>query len=944
MIQRVTGALSPSDLAGVIALALERLQEELAIVTARGYTNLETWIGGIVTTLQSARAGAERLLPPGAARPSIFTSPNGDLPVTLLAAGAIENPVLLGLGALLGPLKLSPSVPPPSSRDLRRSPRTLFAGNSDLAPQLLVALNPVLAPTLYTALANATFPPPASLHSTQALRLKAAPFGATAPLKPVLDSKGVVIGTEEWPLAPFVISVSLDLTAPAPSQAQVTISITRAGSTVSERLTLGASSPPQPPQTLALGSDQVEISTPGFVSVPPADFTFTFADGSTREFLVQSAAGDDGVAVITVTIEGAQWTVRPGDTSRSRVAGHDIAIDDVAGATPGASMITIVDAAPGPPAAPTNLDLDAAYDQLTPGGWIAVERADTGKPPLLTRITNIATVARADYGISGKVSRLTLADPWLTADDRFLSVVRATAVFAQSEPLELAPQPVTDDVGGASIELDDVYAGLESGRWLIVSGERTDVPATGGVQASELVMLGGVLQNVDETLPGDKVRTILKLVKPLAFTYKRTTVKIWGNVAKATHGETRAEVLGSGDGTRSLQTFALRQSPLTYVAAPNARGAASTLEVRVDGVRWHDAGSLIRLGPTEHGYITRTGDDAKTSIVFGNGIHGARLPTGIENVTGVYRTGIGKGGNVKPEQITQLQTRPLGVNAVINPLAATGGADPEDRHHARSNIPLGILTLDRLVSVEDYEDFARARAGIGKASARRLSDGQRSVVHLTIAGADDIPIDPTSDLYQNLIKALIQLGSPSQPVRVDIRDLVLLLISARVRVDADHLWQLVEPNIRATLQTIFGFDRRQLGQDVLLSEIIGAIQAVPGVVYVDVDVLHGVPEHVTPAGLRNLADQLVPPPPPRLPMRLARFDHQTYTAAAGDTLTSVAARFGLHLIELLRLNPGVTDALTAGQVLTVFRGIRPAQVAVVSPSVPDTLILTETKA
>ena len=67
------------------------------------------------------------------------------------------------------------------------------------------------------------------------------------------------------------------------------------------------------------------------------------------------------------------------------------------------------------------------------------------------------------------------------------------------------------------------------------------------------------------------------------------------------------------------------------------------------------------------------------------------------------------------------------------------------------------MSLDRLVSVQDYADFTRTFAGIGKADARRLSDGRRQLVHVTIAGADDIPIDPTSDLYRNLLIALAQV-------------------------------------------------------------------------------------------------------------------------------------------------------------------------------------------
>ena len=78
--------------------------------------------------------------------------------------------------------------------------------------------------------------------------------------------------------------------------------------------------------------------------------------------------------------------------------------------------------------------------------------------------------------------------------------------------------------------------------------------------------------------------------------------------------------------------------------------------------------------------------------------------------------------------------------------------------------PIAVMSLDRLVSVQDYADFSRTFAGIGKA-ALALSDGHRQLVYVTIAGADDIPIDPTSDLYQNLVEALQQVrrSRPADP-------------------------------------------------------------------------------------------------------------------------------------------------------------------------------------
>src|SRR5690242_21545550 len=59
-------------------------------------------------------------------------------------------------------------------------------------------------------------------------------------------------------------------------------------------------------------------------------------------------------------------------------------------------------------------------------------------------------------------------------------------------------------------------------------------------------------------------------------------------------------------------------------------------------------------------YVTGpASDDERMTVRFGDGTRGARLPTGTENVTAEYRTGIGRAGVVDAGRITLLATRPL---------------------------------------------------------------------------------------------------------------------------------------------------------------------------------------------------------------------------------------------------------------------------------------------
>lgn len=564
------------------------------------------------------------------------------------------------------------------------------------------------------------------------------------------------------------------------------------------------------------------------------------------------------------------------------------------------------------------LYLDSQYDQVKAGSWVVIERPaapEFADVELIYRqVVQVRTVSRAEYGISGKVTQLTLNDEWcqeaINSDDsQDLSFIRRTSVFTQSEPLALAEEPVSIDISGDTLELGALYDGLESGRWIIVSGERTDIPGATGIRASELVMVSGVTQGVAQVeigngytmdLPGDKTHTTLTLANSLAYTYKRDTVTLYGNVVRATHGETRTETLGNGDASKKFQAFSLKQFPLTFVSAPTPSGIESTLEVRVNDVRWPEAEGLIWLGPRDRGYITQTSDDTKTTVTFGDGEHGLRLPTGPENVKATYRFGIGKPGNVVAEQISLLASKPLGVKSVINPLPATGGADRENRDQARENVPLAVMALDRLVSVQDYADFARTFAGVGKASAVRLSDGRRETIHVTIAGADDVPIATTSDLYQNLRLAFQKFnGDPFQPVALAVRKLKLLVVVAKVRLLADYKWEFVAPKIRAAMVDTFSFARRALGHDVVSSEVISTMH-VEGVAFVDLDVLDAVDEDTDLSDLANLAQTLTLRD--RIPVALA------------------------HLDPTVRTLP---------------RPVLPAELAYLSPEIPDMLILSE---
>jgi predicted phage baseplate assembly protein len=228
--------------------------------------------------------------------------------------------------------------------------------------------------------------------------------------------------------------------------------------------------------------------------------------------------------------------------------------------------------------------------------------------------------------------------------------------------------------------------------------------------------------------------------------------------------------------------------------------------------------------------MTRTSDDGKTTVIFGDGTTGAHLPTGVENVKATYRRGIGLAGLVQEHKLSQLLTRPLGVKGVTNPIAATGAQDPEQLADARRNAPLTVLTLDRVVSLLDYEDFARAFSGIGKALATRSWSGEQRVVLLTVAGINGAAV--SEDLRGRLLEALAEFGDPNAPLEVKNYEPRFFRLAATLEIAPEYLPESVLAEVETQLRTQFSFDAREFGQPVHQSEVISLIQNVPGVVSV----------------------------------------------------------------------------------------------------------------
>jgi hypothetical protein len=547
---------------------------------------------------------------------------------------------------------------------------------------------------------------------------------------------------------------------------------------------------------------------------------------------------------------------------------------------------------------PDTIHLDTIYPKIINGSWLILATTEYEE---VYKVTESIESSRKGFTLTSKTMSLKLSGENLEKefDDR----IRDAVVFAQSEELEIADKPVTNSIiNGNELILEKLVPGLTEGKAIIISGKRMRLKVTESMRnlgfsvprneiASRPLTTGDslVILKKPEIIESDKANKIkwtlidrggfegtiegfnyeelltsaekddvvvsefhtikspkknvdstsIILNEPVTNWFDPATVEINANLAMSTHGETKEETLGSGNGSIAFQEFNLKQQPLTYVSAGNSIGAESTLQIRVNDILWKEVPSFFGLSPTDKVYKTTFNDEGIVKVQFGDGVNGSRLPTGTENIKAKYRIGTGSAGLLNAGQLSLLMTPQLGINKVINPVATSGSSDPETLGSTRKNAPLTVLTLDRIVSINDYEDFTRAFKGIGKARADILWNGEKQAVHLTIAAEKGEHVDNRSQMYLNLISAIKDFGQTNALVYINDYKGIFFGVSASILVDASFDFEAVKKKVIKSLVETFSFDSRDFGQDVTPAEVISVIQGVEGVTCVDLEFLNG---------------------------------------------------------------------------------------------------------
>ena len=176
-----------------------------------------------------------------------------------------------------------------------------------------------------------------------------------------------------------------------------------------------------------------------------------------------------------------------------------------------------------------------------------------------------------------------------------------------------------------------------------------------------------------------------------------------GNVAAIRHGTTNRGTLTLLGDTRSGR-FASVAGPVTADVAPDGT-VRSSLEVRVGGARYDEVPSLYGRSAAEPVFATTLAADGRLTVRF---VAGAAIRG---EVTAVWRTGGGLGGEIPSSGITVLATSVTGIRKVAGTGPLTGAADQEDPLRMRRAAAARIRALDRAVALGDLRDLALTMPG-----------------------------------------------------------------------------------------------------------------------------------------------------------------------------------------------------------------------------------------
>ncbi len=307
-------------------------------------------------------------------------------------------------------------------------------------------------------------------------------------------------------------------------------------------------------------------------------------------------------------------------------------------------------------------------------------------------------------------------------------------------------------------------------------------------------------------------------------------------VATISRGELSVDI-GARQGVRKTDEFMGTGERGQSLALSSTSIAHGSVRVHIGGAGWEETYFFLESGPDSRHFQVETDGLDVTSVVFGDGIHGA-VPTAGDAVTVEYLETLGSKGNLGRNLVTDVMTPiyhddamvQLGVNNVI---PATNGADRETHEHAKLQAPAELRSLWKAVTKADYKALAEGFPGVAKAQVLDANDCVNiRYYQVNMAVAPDGGGLPSPLLKQELAEFIesrkvitieVNLFDPCyRPVPVDVE----------VYVYPTEQPDDVRARVELALNDFFSFEKLAFGQSVYFSDVVSLIDGVRGVSHV----------------------------------------------------------------------------------------------------------------
>ncbi len=278
----------------------------------------------------------------------------------------------------------------------------------------------------------------------------------------------------------------------------------------------------------------------------------------------------------------------------------------------------------------------------------------------------------------------------------------------------------------------------------------------------------------------------------------------------------------------------------TAFLAPDPKQAVPQISLQAtDGSHWTPLPDLLSSADTDSVFVVEVERDGTAFLRFGDNQYGEAPDTGLD-FSATYRIGNGSAGNIGRDSLGHLLIGPAfpsppgTILAVRNPLAASGGVDPEDRNHIVAYAPFSYTTQLRCVTADDYGASASQLPGIRAARGTLRWTGSWYTAFVSV--------DPTATITTTLVQqtksSLDLLRMLGTDLSVEGAQIVGLRIEMDICVDPAHF----QGDVYDALMHLFLSGQQcngkpgllnaanfTFGETVYASTLISAAQSIEGV-------------------------------------------------------------------------------------------------------------------